>query len=714
MRTFVLLGRWLPDPIGAQVPRLRILAADRALRSATNVAAVGATVRTEIDGVTTLWADASGPLVANLQFRVGQCDEWLGNRGITHLCEHLLLSQFGNQGYEYNGSTGTTVTNFVVVGRPDEVVWHLWTVVDSLVTGRFLERLEHERRVLAIEGSQRGISLVGDHSLIRYGAAGPGLVDYGELGLNKVDRDDVWKWAAQYFVRQNAVLWLNGPPPQDLRLPLLDGTPNRRVFQPFQRGSAPVWVERSGPPAITAQVARSAAAVEATQVLGRRITDQLRHQHGVAYSPTAEYVRLDGSNAVVVAATESSAEHAGYAAWTIAASLENLAGGGATDAELAAVRSARELGQQHPDSVMGRVVLMADELLHSGQCRSEEEMAADERSIDAAAVHRAAWEMWRDEIVQIPPGIEVPQWSIVRFDESPAPDGSGARTFHRRDYAGHSNYGSATLLWINNSSLSLFSDAGPFCTVPLDGSTVAIAFGDGGRGIAGHDGTFIEIRPTSWHGGDEVIALIDRAIGPLRTVAGRARSMGPAGSHQSVFRSASARRGPDPATVGPMYLDDWFIESALPADVPARRRPVVPALIVGWLAHRGLLSDWVEASIDESLAAFRAGNIWPLTLFDALGNALNTDLASARAAVFLADSLVPLNSNSSPPLVTWLDGRFGSAWNVTEQDAVSVWSLLDEHYSSWKPSARAGALAGWISPNYPSLPVPSSRAQRVS
>lgn len=71
---------------------------------------------TEIDGVTTVWTEVPGLMVANLSFRVGQADERLTNRGITHFCEHLALSDIGQQPYTYNGATGTTVTSFSVQG----------------------------------------------------------------------------------------------------------------------------------------------------------------------------------------------------------------------------------------------------------------------------------------------------------------------------------------------------------------------------------------------------------------------------------------------------------------------------------------------------------------------------------------------------------------------------------------------------------------------
>ena len=57
--------------------------------------AAGAVHRTEVDGVPVFWADGPGNAVGQLVFRVGQADEPLPLRGMTHLIEHLALASLG-------------------------------------------------------------------------------------------------------------------------------------------------------------------------------------------------------------------------------------------------------------------------------------------------------------------------------------------------------------------------------------------------------------------------------------------------------------------------------------------------------------------------------------------------------------------------------------------------------------------------------------------
>ena len=49
-------------------------------------------VRTEIDGVPTIWSPSPGPLTAALVFRIGRADERPSDGGITNIVEHLAMN----------------------------------------------------------------------------------------------------------------------------------------------------------------------------------------------------------------------------------------------------------------------------------------------------------------------------------------------------------------------------------------------------------------------------------------------------------------------------------------------------------------------------------------------------------------------------------------------------------------------------------------------
>jgi predicted Zn-dependent peptidase len=161
--------------------------------------------QTVIDGVPVLFSPRPGPLSAGLVFRVGQADEILPNRGITHLVEHLALHHHGLSDYHYNGSTGQAYTDFSMSGSDSDVVAYLNGVCDTLLNLP-LDRLEIEKEILRTEEAGRGRSSGEELALWRYGARGYGLVGYPELGVAQLRPEDVRYWADNWFVAGNAAL----------------------------------------------------------------------------------------------------------------------------------------------------------------------------------------------------------------------------------------------------------------------------------------------------------------------------------------------------------------------------------------------------------------------------------------------------------------------------------------------------------------------------
>ena len=108
----------------------------------------------EVDGVPTLLAGTTGPMHAGLMFRVGQADETLARRGITHLLEHLVLFPVGTADYHYNGATGNVVTYFHMQGSAADITAFLVGVCRSL-GNLAIDRLETEKTILRTEWSGR-------------------------------------------------------------------------------------------------------------------------------------------------------------------------------------------------------------------------------------------------------------------------------------------------------------------------------------------------------------------------------------------------------------------------------------------------------------------------------------------------------------------------------------------------------------------------------
>ena len=247
-------------------------------------------VRTEVDGVPTMWSPAPGPLTAGLMFRVGRAHERPVDGGITHLVEHLAMAPLGQPRYDHNAFVEGDRTVFFATGSPQELVGFFDTVTRALASLP-LERLDKEREVLRREARGREGSVVELHRHMRFGFQGHGLVGEPEFGLTSLRADRIDAWSKFAFTRQNASFWLTGEPPPDLRLHLADGvrlpapelTSVPDVILPAHLKGVPGF----GMGFLTA---RRRGAGTFMSILHRRLRQHLRLELGIAYEVMA-YVR---------------------------------------------------------------------------------------------------------------------------------------------------------------------------------------------------------------------------------------------------------------------------------------------------------------------------------------------------------------------------------------------------------------------------------------
>lgn len=665
---------------------------------------------TEIDGVTTVWTEVPGLMVANLSFRVGQADERLPNRGITHFCEHLALSDIGQQPYTYNGATGTTVTSFSVQGRPDEVSAHLERACRELSSGRFLDRAAHERKVLRIEGARRGGSVVSAHLGMRYGARAHGLVSWPEFGLHTVTRDDLWAWAYRHFTAANAVLWLSGPPPPSLRLPLFGGPRNQAVAGDPLVNTFPTWTAEDGPPAVTAVSRRSVAAAATSSLLGRLVMDWLRHQQGAAYSPSSDYTRLDGTTAITSLVADGPLAKGAEAAWTAYSAFTTFAENGPPANYVADYRDQAERYAQEVHAPLGELSRLSDELVHGLACTPAEQISAETAALTPDSIRQCAADMLRTAVVQVPNATDPPAWSLLRYA---APDQTslvGAHAVRRRKYRNVERWSSGEELAYSESVVGLRQGHVAAQAVTLDQHTVMLAYADGSRSLIDLVGRQLLVRPTAWDQGTDVIAWLDQVVPPERTVSPGVRWLLPAGSAPEALRSAIANGrtvSKSPIEVGPIHLDAWAWSTESTREISDQRRALPGALILGWLAHRHLLAPWLEAYLAGPLAAFRAGRLTPPDLFEMVGRSCTSDLATPRAAVFVADLMVAQPKAGR----SWYEDRLcaitaseAPLLSLAEHHATPLWQAIDAEWQR-RPDRGPAWLGEALSPPVPELRV---------
>ncbi len=267
--------------------------------------------RTEVDGVPVMWMETGPPRTAALMFRVGRADEALPRSGITHLVEHLALFGVGRPSYACGGFVEGLRTVFHTSGT-DEDICAFYGALCSSLAALPLERLDTEKRVLSTEASSRQPGFVDQLSALRFGAKGPGLLYYPQIGLPRLRADEIAAWAATWFTSGNAALWLTGKPPPELRLPL----PAGERKQPPEARTIPGLIFPCYEPEVASMVgasfisARSAPTMAAAVIAAKRCEAELRHDRGLTYSVALSYDPLDAERTHVALAADALPDHA--------------------------------------------------------------------------------------------------------------------------------------------------------------------------------------------------------------------------------------------------------------------------------------------------------------------------------------------------------------------------------------------------------------------
>lgn len=475
-------------------------------------------IRDTVDGVP-VWhrSNDSGLLRASLLFRWGMADETLPTSGWTHLLEHLALHGPRAPHIQVNGSVGLVQTSFDVAARAEDVVSELGMICARI--GRIDTReFDHERRVLAAESEKRGTPSLAQALLWRYGAQGPGLAGYSEPGLARATPEGLTALARHVFARQNAVLVLDGPVPPGLRLELPDG--ERRPLpalipcpQPYPSAYA-----HFGPEVLlTAEIERSTTAIATARILGRRVTEGLRHERAVAYSPWARYERM-GTRALVSIGTDAATEHVGTAVADLLGAVSAMADQGPTSAEVEEDRAAAHQWQQDPLAAPSAIWSAAEDELFGREPLLPSALRAAVDSVDEEAVRAAARQLRSSLMLGVPVGTAHAVTTLPWLDNHRDSPELFAPTRHtrRRDIT--------TALLERGQEGLRYSEGLTVLEVRYADLAGVLALPDGARRLIRPDGYSVVIEPTLWNHGEQIVADIDRHVPPDRVMPQPARN----------------------------------------------------------------------------------------------------------------------------------------------------------------------------------------------
>ena len=463
----------------------------------------------EVDGVPAVWADVPGPLRAGLLFRVGEADERLIEHGVTHLAEHAAIRAAGRE-HGLGGTVGLLETHFDLWGGEDRVIAG-FTALCGALSALPRAGLDVERRVLAAEAAAAGGSAELLLLLERCGARGVGVAGLDELGLRSLDDTGVVAWAARWFVRGNAALWLSGPPPPGLSVDLPDG--GRAAIpevQPLPGLGLPGWAE--GPPGAVAvgalaDSAEDPLAMLVATALERRAYETLRTSLGVSYSVVGRATPVASGTRHIMVAADCRDEHATGTCKALLDAWRDVADGAAIDEARDEVLRDGRHALAEPEGMRAVLERNASRLLEGRAVTPPAEMLerVSTASVDAVAAIAAAQ---RDELIAIVPGgagrgIDLPQ--LTRPARSPL---TGRRFKQRR--APH-HVDSPRAIVVGDEGVTAEGDDDT-ATILFRDAVAAIERFGGALDLISADGLVVAIDPADIGEGDIAVRTVRDAL----------------------------------------------------------------------------------------------------------------------------------------------------------------------------------------------------------
>lgn len=462
-----------------------------------------------VDGVTTLRSNGvAGRHLAALTFRVGRFDETLPTAGITHMVEHLTLSGQQEAGYEFNaGVSGRYTTFYLETGNPADIAAFMTAVCDGL-SADHSALLDRERRILRTEAASRGgAGALGTCLAERYGARGPGLANYREFALQRVGWDEAADWRKRWFTAGNAVLWVAGDFPDGLRLSLPAGP------AVFTETVTPLDLTLPGYVAVQARSGiglslladRSYAQHAAAYILQRRLTQVLRHEHGLSYDVQLASEDVGRDDVHWWLAADALPEQTPMAAHMLMTTVEALVDGGCDAGELEGYQRLVQEHAQQPGASVAILQRQARALVDGRSPRSAEETSRLVAKVTMTDVAAAARALQASMIVATPglvPAVQgrmsaLPRWSraaVSGTEHQPvAPD-------------------LAVTLTTSADGVMLTDKSGNRVTVRYAAVAALVRWNDSKHSLIGGDGFTILLDAAEWRDGASVVAGILRHV----------------------------------------------------------------------------------------------------------------------------------------------------------------------------------------------------------
>ncbi len=465
--------------------------------------------RLERDGVPVYWTPDAPRFTGALTFRVGISDESVITRGLTHLVEHLVLSEFVHTRHRYalNGFVDPLRTVFWATGTPAEVTAFLHGVCRN-ISQLPLDALEKECRILRTEAADRPANPAESFAFLRFGARGYGLVGISEFGLAAPKPAVVADWAARHFTRQNAAAWFSGPVPDTLSFDALphgqrQPCPGSTVIDDLQLPAGYSTGQRFVGLAFT--TLREDWFAIPLGIVTDRLTNRLRFRDGLVYSVRSALDHIDATRSHSILWTHCFSENVRKVETAILEELDDLATGGPTRSELQEVRETFVRAWCEPEAIPELFDAQVINELVGFPSRSPAELLADldERSLEEWA--RGVQSALESALLCLPADSNS---AHERFH--PYPFTSRSRVHGRSYRTATQRYPwskKTAKLVVGQDGVTLITAIGTFITVLYETCT-AVLFPEGHLQLLGDDGFVINVYAREWSRGDHAHASI--------------------------------------------------------------------------------------------------------------------------------------------------------------------------------------------------------------
>jgi hypothetical protein len=575
--------------------------------------------REQADGVPVLRADGiAGRHAAALIFRVGRFDESLPASGITHMVEHLAFAGRPAARYPFNASVGGRYTTFYMESDDQADVADFVGAVCHGLTADAGAVLDRERTVLRTEAASRGgAGVLGPVLAERYGAVGPGIVNYHEFGLRHLGWADVADWRRRWFTAGNAVLAIVGERPAGLRVSLPDG-PAVRSADPVPLPLALPGFTASGASGIGVSLVHPRTALTAhaaVQILRERLVQVLRHELGITYDVQSAVEELGPELRHTLIAADALAEQLPMAAHALLTELERLIDNGCDAAELDEVARKMRESLTGPGASWHVLQRAACDLLNGRTSRDPEESVRLTAGLEPGQVAAAARALRDQMIVSVPwavPAVQgrmpaLPAWSATTVSGSTLPSADSDAT-----------------LTVGADGVTLTVEPSRHnpahqVTVRYRELAALIRWKDGKQALVGTDGFSVQLDPDEWPDGARLIGNVAAMVPADRVITIDADVAPRAGRGSKNKANGSGGGGQAGGTPGSAAAQDAQRRRRKALRILWGARALFAAIAIGALAARGAITGiavlscliaWLRLEFQYSKALRRAGRPW--------------------------------------------------------------------------------------------------------